>query len=76
MATLQVDSPLRILVKANAAKTEIVGWEGNVLKVAVKAPAEKNKANIEIIKFFSKLTKKQVKIISGKTSKRKVLKFS
>jgi len=69
-------SSFTIKVKANAAKTEITGVEGSILKVSVKAPAENNRANIEIIKFFSKLTKKQVKIKKGLTSKTKVLQLT
>ena len=73
-----VDNRLCILVKANAVKTEIIGYDETraALKVSVRAPAEDNKANIEIIKFFSKLTGKDVRIVSGKTSKKKVLLFT
>lgn len=69
-------SSFTIKVKPNAPKTEITGVEGNILKVSVKAPAENNKANIAIIKFFSKLTGKHVKIVRGLTSKTKILKLS
>ena len=66
---------LAISVKPNARKTEILGYDEskNALKVAVAAPADKNKANVEIIKFFSKLLKKKVLIKSGLKSKEKVL---
>ena len=66
---------LKILVKPNAKKTEILGWDENeqILRVAVSEPAEDNKANIAIIKFFSKKLEKRVRIVSGLKSKRKVL---
>lgn len=66
---------LAIIVKPNAGKTEILGYDEsrNALKVAVAAPADKNKANVEVIKFFSKLLKKKVLIKSGLTSREKVL---
>lgn len=69
---------LKIVVKASAQKTNISGFdrEKNALKVDVHAPAEKGKANAEIVKHFSKLTKKKVKIVSGLKSKTKVLRFS
>jgi len=41
--------------------------------VNIKAKAEQNKANIEIIKFFSKLLKKRVRIIKGLKSREKIL---
>ena len=66
---------ITIKVKPNSPKTEIIEIKNNILKVAVKAPAEQNKANIELIKFFSKLTNKKVKIIKGLTSKLKILRF-
>ncbi|MEK6916407.1 MAG: DUF167 domain-containing protein [Nanoarchaeota archaeon] len=69
---------LTIIVKPNSSKNEIIGYDTNrdSVKVNVKAPAENNKANIEVIKFFSKLTGKEIKIVSGFTSKKKVLKIA
>ena len=66
----------KIIVKANSAKNEIVKFdkERKAYRVNIKEKAEDNKANIEIIKFFSKLLKKKVKIIKGLKSKEKVLK--
>ncbi len=67
---------LTILVKPNAKKDEILNWDDkrNALRVNIKAPADDNKANIAVIKLFSKLTGKQVRIIKGLKSKEKVLK--
>ncbi len=66
---------VQILVKPNAKKDEMLGWDEQrkAFRVAIAAPAEENKANIAVIKFFSKLTKKQVRILSGLRSKEKVL---
>ncbi|MBT3463945.1 YggU family protein [archaeon] len=68
---------IAIIVKPNSSKNELIGFDKdkNAYKVNIKASPENNKANIEIIKFFSKLSKKKVKIISGQTSKKKILKF-
>lgn len=73
-----VDGKLKILVKPNSPKTEITGFnkERNAIKLNVHAQPEKGKANTEIIKFFSKQTKKKVEIVSGLKSKTKLLKFS
>ena len=72
-----VNNQLKIYVKSNAKKTEIKDYDDirQALKVNVKAPAENNKANIEIIKFFKKLTKKEVKIAKGLKSKEKILRL-
>lgn len=69
------DNKLKIVVKANSNKNEILGFESvkNGVRVTIKEPADKNKANKEIVKFFSKLLKKQVRIKSGLTSKEKIL---
>jgi uncharacterized protein (TIGR00251 family) len=66
---------LKILVKPNSPKTEIVKWDKDrgALRVNVAAPPEKDKANKELIKFFSKQLKKKISIISGAKSKEKLL---
>lgn len=73
-----VSGRLKITAKPNSPKTEIAGFDKakQAIKVNVKAQPEKGKANAEIIKFFSKLTKKKVEIVSGLTSKTKMLRFS
>ena len=69
------NNSLKILVKPNSKKNEILGYDENrkAVKVAIAAHAEKGKANLEVIKFFSKLLGKPVKIKSGLTSKEKLL---
>jgi len=69
------NNTLKISVKPNSSKTEIVNLDENnkIIKVNIKAPADKNKANLEIIKFFSKLLKKKVIIKKGLKSREKTL---
>lgn len=69
---------VKILVKPNSNKDEILGFdeERQAWRVAIAAPPEDNKANIAVIKFFSRLTKKKVRIVAGLTSKEKLLEFS
>ena len=43
--------------------------------MTVAAPPEDNKANIEVLKFFTRELKKKVKLIRGATSKEKVLRI-
>jgi len=59
-----------IEVKPNSEKEKIDQSDCRI-KVYVKAPAEKGKANFAIIKIFSKLSPCQ--IVSGLTSKKKRL---
>lgn len=68
---------IKLIVKPNSPKTEIICYdeEKDALRLNVKAPPEKNKANIEIIRFFKKLLKKDVKIIYGLKDKEKVIKI-
>jgi hypothetical protein len=72
-----VDGRLNIRVKPNCRKTAVMGWdeEHKALRVDVDAPPEDNKANIEVLKFFSRLSKKKVRIVTGLKSKEKVLEF-
>ncbi len=69
------NSHLSIIVKPNAKETKIIGWDDDkqALRVEVAAPPEDNKANIDIIKFFTRLLKKKVRIAKGRKSKSKVL---
>ena len=66
---------LKILVKPNSPKTEILKWdsERSALRVTIHAKPEDNEANIEVVKFFSKLLKKKVVIKSGMRSREKLL---
>jgi len=65
-------------VSPNASKFEISGyntWRERI-EIRIKALPQKGKANKEIIKEFSKLTRNQVEIISGLKSHQKTLKIS
>ncbi|MFH1770151.1 MAG: DUF167 domain-containing protein [archaeon] len=67
------DGKLKIKVSPNSKKTEIKEVKDNVVFVNIAAPADKNKANKEVIRFFSKLLKKKVLIKSGLTAQNKTL---
>lgn len=67
---------LKIKAVPNSSKNEVCGLLDNALKVKIKAPAVENKANEELVKFFSKLLKipkSSVILKSGGTSKLKTL---
>lgn len=71
------ENKLKILVKPNSPKNQIIGYNKSrqALKINIKAPPEKGKANKEIIKFFTKLTKKKVILTKGFKSKEKILRI-
>ena len=75
---LKINTRLAVHVKPNAKKTELIAFDPitQTLKAAIKAPPENGKANAELERFLSKLTKKSVVVIAGKTSKRKIVAFS
>ncbi|MDO9045078.1 MAG: DUF167 domain-containing protein [Methanobacteriaceae archaeon] len=66
---------LDIEVSPNASKFEISGYNSwrERLEIRIKAIPQKGKANKEIIKELSKLTKMDVEIISGLKSHQKTL---
>ena len=72
------ENVFKIVVKPNSPKNEILGYDTGrgAYRVNIKAKPEENKANIEIIKFFSRLLKKKVRIIKGLKSREKVIKVS
>jgi len=71
------EDTFKIIVKPNSSRNEVLRYDSDrkAYRVNIKARAEDNKANIEIIKFFSKLLGKRVRIISGLKSKEKILKL-
>ena len=65
---------LLIKVIPKASKTEVVGWEGDRLKIRLAAIPDKGLANTELIKFLSKIfsiAKSQITIVQGETSRLK-----
>jgi len=66
---------IKIIVKTNMPKTEIVEYDNSkkALKVNVHAKPDNNEANVEVIKFFSKFLKKKITIKSGTRSREKLL---
>lgn len=69
-----VTVPIRVQPKASADR--IVGEHAGSLKVAVTAPPEGGKANDAVIKLLAgklKVSKSSIRIISGHTSRRKIV---
>ena len=70
---------LRIKVLPNSVKTEAREiLEDETIKINISAVPEKNKANIELMKFLAKefkVNKDDIKIISGKAERIKLVKI-
>jgi uncharacterized protein len=69
----------RVRVVPRAARSEIVGEHDGALKIRIASPPVDGAANAELIKFLAKtfgLTKAQVEIVGGQTSKSKQIKIS
>ncbi|MBU0461529.1 MAG: YggU family protein [Nanoarchaeota archaeon] len=64
---------LDVVVKPNAPKTEVIGWDADRqrLRIAVAAVPDKDKANKELLKFLSKQLGKRVELVSGARSREK-----
>jgi hypothetical protein len=77
---LQTKSPLYIRVKAmpKSSKNEIVEMMSDgTYKIRVAAPAEKGKANAELVKFLRKeLGASEVVIVSGQTDRIKLIRIT
>ena len=65
----------KIIVRPNSIENNIQGFDKdrNAYRISIKAKPEDNKANIEVIRFLSKLLKKKVKIIAGIKSREKLI---
>ncbi len=68
---------LHVRVIPNAKKSQIVEWTADkILKVKIAAVPEDGKANAALIEFLSqamKIKKRDITLISGETSRSKVL---
>lgn len=67
---------LQIRVTPNASKNEIMGWEGDILRIRIKGIPEKGQVNQELIAFLArelKIAKSAILLLSGHTSRLKRL---
>lgn len=67
---------LEVKITPNSSKNEILRWEGNRLVIKIRGVPEKGKVNENLMEFLSKtlkVSKSQIKIIAGQTSRLKKL---
>jgi uncharacterized protein (TIGR00251 family) len=67
-------SLIYVYVMPSSKVTRIEGVENGRLVIKVSSPPVKGKANAELLKTLKKALKARVSIISGETSKEKVVK--
>lgn len=70
---------IKIKVEPRSSKSGIVGPYGDALKVKLTSPPVEGKANKELIEVLAKgfsIAKKDVEIISGQSSKNKVVRLN
>ncbi|MBL7016145.1 MAG: YggU family protein [Kiritimatiellales bacterium] len=70
---------LRIKVVPRASKNEIQGLHDGALKIRLTTPPVDGKANQALIKFLSKtlkISKAQIELVQGETSRLKTLRIS
>lgn len=64
---------IKVIVNSNSPKNKIICFDSSkdAYRINIKAKAEDNKANKELLRFLSKELKKKVRIKSGFCSKEK-----
>ena len=67
---------LHVYIQPRASKTELAGMHDGVIKIRIAAPPVDNAANRALIDFVAErlgIAKRSVRVVSGDTSRRKVL---
>jgi hypothetical protein len=70
---------LRLRVSAGASRRRVLGVHGGALKLSVKAPPEKGKANKDVVSLVAEtfgLAPSDVTILSGESSPDKVVRLA
>ncbi len=66
--------PVRVTPAAN--RDALLGWQGDVLRLSVAAPAQRGKANEAALRLLSAalgLPRERLRIVRGQTSRQKVI---
>ena len=81
MKIIEENDAIKFAVRAipRSSRTEIVGEHDGAIKVRLSAPPVDGAANAELIKLFAKalgVSKSSVQIVSGETSKTKLIRIT
>ncbi len=71
------EETFKVVVKPGSKSNALLGFDESrkAYVVRISAPAEKDKANKELIRFLSKELKKKVSIIKGLRSREKIIRI-
>ena len=67
---------LLVRVTPAASRDALLGWQGDVLRLSVAAPAQRGKANEAVLRLLSTalgLPRQRLRIVRGQTSRQKVI---
>ncbi|MGO9038493.1 MAG: DUF167 domain-containing protein [Steroidobacteraceae bacterium] len=67
---------IEVYIQPRASKTEFAGTHDGLIKIRIAAPAFENAANLALIDFIARhleIPKRNVRVISGSASRRKIL---
>lgn len=67
---------LRVLVQPRASRSRVIGEHGGALKIALAAPPVDGAANEALVELLAELwgvPRRQVSLVSGQSSRRKVV---
>jgi hypothetical protein len=67
---------LRLKVTPSASRDAVVGWQEDVLRVHVRAPAQRGKANEAVLRLLAAalgVERRRLRIVRGQTSRQKVV---
>lgn len=67
---------VHIKARPNSGKQEVVKVDEKNYEIYLKSVPEANKANIELIKILSKYFNSDVKIVSGRSLRRKIVEIA
>ena len=67
---------INVKARPNAGKTALLKIEGGFAHIALDAPAEDGKANAELERFLTKQTGRKARVVSGTTSRRKLVRLA
>jgi len=67
---------ISIRVTPSASRDAVIGWQGDVLRLRVTAPAQRGKANEAVLRLLAAalgIERRRLRIIRGQTSRHKLV---
>lgn len=67
---------IKVKVNAGSSRNRIAGWRGETLKINIKEPPEKGRANKELIKFLAEtleIDRREIEISHGLVAPEKII---